>query len=597
MDGDAASRRDRIHAAPESESHPKPAGGFTRLDGVIATLALGLILAAAVVALNPGDQRAAAIVALAVTPEGGANEMAGLAASASLNQARRYLGEDAPVDDDALLAALTLRGAPDSALVEIEARAATATRAARIANAVAAAYLDRYDRRAARLREARAEAANRLAAAREAIAALSRPPRSSEVAAEHSALAQELADAITALHDLTARRDALTPAEAPPEQASDRLRQWMRDLLRGQELERRRIDRRIAETEARVADLRDRAAAARREMLEARRIESEYDRRRRTLEREAESAARRESEAREAMASMSPPRLLRAAAPEGVEARVAWAPALTVLGLGGAPLAALWLMLRARARRRLGSADALSTLIGGAPVAAIAFDTAQNQDLALRRIYEQAWAQPNSALSEQARYLTAALPPRQADGVAAARQSGHVALIASPRRRDGRTSFAVLLAHSAARMGYRVLIVEADLRRPRLRRLYPGETVSDLGVTLCGGDSARAMLQDPWERNLHVMFGGEIELNPADLLASSRFGALIEGLRRRFDLVLLDTPPMLETADARFVARTVDSAFLIARAGADRRRVAACAREISDAGARIIGGALVRRTG
>lgn len=140
---------------------------------------------------------------------------------------------------------------------------------------------------------------------------------------------------------------------------------------------------------------------------------------------------------------------------------------------------------------------------------------------------------------------------------------------------EGKSTTAANLAIALANGGSNVLLVEADLRRPRVAE-YLGLTAS-VGLTdvLTGrSDLAEAIV--PWKRDLlHVLPAGSIPPNPSELLASQHLADILAELSARYDIVILDAPPLLPVTDAAILAATADGAILVARYGQTSREQAA----------------------
>jgi polysaccharide biosynthesis transport protein len=145
----------------------------------------------------------------------------------------------------------------------------------------------------------------------------------------------------------------------------------------------------------------------------------------------------------------------------------------------------------------------------------------------------------------------------------------NIIVVTSPTRGDGKTTISVLLAEGLARLGRMVLLMDADLRRPAiLNMLWRGQ-----GPTRGGGLSDVLRGQVPmseaavpgWRQGLWVL-GTKEDPEAGDLLAR-RFAAVIAEARQRFDVVVVDTPPLLSTDDARTIARVADGVLLVIKAG------------------------------
>jgi len=129
---------------------------------------------------------------------------------------------------------------------------------------------------------------------------------------------------------------------------------------------------------------------------------------------------------------------------------------------------------------------------------------------------------------------------------------------------EGRSATACGLAILFAEAGQRVLIVDAELRRPRLAAFLGREGGAGLTTVLVGAASLDQVLQ-PWGSGLWLLSSGQQPPNPSELLGSQRMADLLDELRGRFDMVILDSPPLLPVTDGAVVAARTDGALLIVR--------------------------------
>jgi len=160
-------------------------------------------------------------------------------------------------------------------------------------------------------------------------------------------------------------------------------------------------------------------------------------------------------------------------------------------------------------------------------------------------------------------------------GFAAAERRVEVLLVTSALAGDGKTTVATNLALTLAREGKRVLLIDGDLRGGRIGGMLGPPARSGLGEALLRQitfDAAVAELDVGSERTLHVMPRGRaIMADPPALLASAAPRDLIAWARRRFNMVVIDTPPVNSLADAAMFSRHCDGVLLVARAGATGR--------------------------
>jgi capsular exopolysaccharide synthesis family protein len=135
---------------------------------------------------------------------------------------------------------------------------------------------------------------------------------------------------------------------------------------------------------------------------------------------------------------------------------------------------------------------------------------------------------------------------------------------------EGKTATTANLASALAHADNRVVVVSADLRKPRLHEFFQLENDVGLSDLLLGRARASDVVQQH-DANLFVIPGGTIPDRPAELLESEAMGNVVEALRGQFDFVLIDTPPVLGLADTLAIAPLVDAILLVAQAETSRR--------------------------
>jgi capsular exopolysaccharide synthesis family protein len=162
-----------------------------------------------------------------------------------------------------------------------------------------------------------------------------------------------------------------------------------------------------------------------------------------------------------------------------------------------------------------------------------------------------------------------------------------VLVFTSPSPAEGKTTVVSNLAIALAEVRQNVLIIDADLRKPRIHELFdvPNERgLSDLlqGPPSFNGtlDAAlRGMVQQTSIPGLHVLPSGPSSHAAANLLYSPNFGEVLKKFKREFDMVLVDTPPMLTMTDARVAGRCADAVIVVTRAGRTTREAALAAHQ------------------
>jgi capsular exopolysaccharide synthesis family protein len=166
----------------------------------------------------------------------------------------------------------------------------------------------------------------------------------------------------------------------------------------------------------------------------------------------------------------------------------------------------------------------------------------------------------HSAWAEGFRVLRTNVQYAEAEG------PGQVLVVAGMRKGDGASTVAAHLAASMADVQRRVALLECDLRYPGLAERLGLEPGAGLTTVLSGKVGVEAALRTT-ANGLNVLPCGPLPPNPAELLASPGMSILLEKLRREFDVVILDAPPVLPVADAASLAAQADGALFVARQG------------------------------
>jgi capsular exopolysaccharide synthesis family protein len=141
---------------------------------------------------------------------------------------------------------------------------------------------------------------------------------------------------------------------------------------------------------------------------------------------------------------------------------------------------------------------------------------------------------------------------------------GKTLVITSSAPGEGKTAIAVNLATVLAEAGETVLLIDGDLRRPRIAQYLGLESSVGLTTVLIGWASPGEVLQNSRVANLTVMPSGVIPPNPSELLASRAMKQLLDSAGRHFDYTIVDCAPLLPVTDAAILARQTDGALLVA---------------------------------
>ncbi|MCI0481933.1 MAG: CpsD/CapB family tyrosine-protein kinase, partial [Candidatus Dadabacteria bacterium] len=202
------------------------------------------------------------------------------------------------------------------------------------------------------------------------------------------------------------------------------------------------------------------------------------------------------------------------------------------------------------------------SFLGGVPLVS-------DQDIENGQIEKIAYTNPMSVISESFRVIRTSVlfasPDRRPKSI----------LVTSSQPLEGKTTCTSNLAISFTQSGYRVALIDADMRRPRLSKIYRnGGSPNGAGLStyLIGKYQLEDTVRETEIDNLHVIMSGPIPPNPAELLGSERMKELIHALQERYDIVLFDGPPILGFADSQLLARAVDGVLIVTSTGITQRK-------------------------
>jgi len=180
-------------------------------------------------------------------------------------------------------------------------------------------------------------------------------------------------------------------------------------------------------------------------------------------------------------------------------------------------------------------------------------------------------AEPHSPQAETFRMLRTNLQFLGVPAGGSADRGVQVVAVTSSLQAEGKSTVAANLAAALAETGARVLLVDADLRRPAVADLLRIEGAAGLTDVLIGRASVADVVQEWGSRGLRVLASGRIPPNPAELLGSPAMRSLLEELRSDHDYVIIDTAPLLPVADAAILSRSVDGTLVLANVTRVRR--------------------------
>jgi capsular exopolysaccharide synthesis family protein len=139
-------------------------------------------------------------------------------------------------------------------------------------------------------------------------------------------------------------------------------------------------------------------------------------------------------------------------------------------------------------------------------------------------------------------------------------------LVTSMSPGEGKSSICACLAATIAKTGKKTLLIDADMRRPVQHKNFNLENVSGLSAFLAGITTADMVQKGPVE-NLSIIASGPVPPNPSELLSSERMGKMIRELSKVYDMILIDSPPVLSVSDPLIISKNVQSVIVVTWAG------------------------------
>jgi capsular exopolysaccharide synthesis family protein len=200
----------------------------------------------------------------------------------------------------------------------------------------------------------------------------------------------------------------------------------------------------------------------------------------------------------------------------------------------------------------------------------------------------------NSAISEAYRSLRTSIQFSGVDG------TPRTILVTSSEPGEGKSTTAFKLALDLGALGAKVLLIDADLRKPSLHRYFATDHAIGLSNVLTNTGQTgetRDLFRPTKYENVTFMTSGVLPPNPADLLSSQRMALLLTACGKHFDVIIVDSPPVIGLADAPALARIVEGTLLVVASNYVTRKAARIAlKRLRSSGATILGAALTKHT-
>ena len=191
---------------------------------------------------------------------------------------------------------------------------------------------------------------------------------------------------------------------------------------------------------------------------------------------------------------------------------------------------------------------------------------------------------PKSPISESYRTLRTNIEFSSID------ETIQVIMCTSSGPSEGKSTTGTNIAVVSAQSEKKTLIIDADLRKPTMHHTFGLSNRQGLTNILSSQGTWKELIKETRIKNLYLLPAGPIPPNPSEILASKRMTALLDELRKEFDMIIIDTPPALAVTDAQIVASKVDGVILVVDSGNVKREAAMKMKSnIEHVGAKILG--------
>ncbi|PWW45214.1 MULTISPECIES: CpsD/CapB family tyrosine-protein kinase [Paenibacillus] len=166
-------------------------------------------------------------------------------------------------------------------------------------------------------------------------------------------------------------------------------------------------------------------------------------------------------------------------------------------------------------------------------------------------------------------------------------------MIASAVSGEGKTTTIGNLAVTYAQEGKKVLLMDTDLRKPSIHRMFNVPNHVGLTSVISNQYSVKEVLRETFIEGLHVLTSGAIPPNPSEMIGSRKMTLILEELKQQYDVILFDTPPVLSVTDALIISSLCDGVILVVNSGKVKKDVVKKAKaHLEHVNARILGAVL-----
>ena len=172
------------------------------------------------------------------------------------------------------------------------------------------------------------------------------------------------------------------------------------------------------------------------------------------------------------------------------------------------------------------------------------------------------FAEPKHVVSEQFRTVRTNI-----EFAGAALDKFQVIMFTSSAMSEGKSTVSANVAVTWAQAGKKVLLIDADLRRPTVHATFRTLNLDGVTTVLTGKTKPEEVVEETFVNNLSIISSGPIPPNPSELLNSKRMGDLLDWARKNFDIIVLDAPPVLAVSDVQVLVPKTDGVVVVANIG------------------------------
>ena len=173
-----------------------------------------------------------------------------------------------------------------------------------------------------------------------------------------------------------------------------------------------------------------------------------------------------------------------------------------------------------------------------------------------------AFAEPRHVVSEQFRTVRTNI-----EFAGAALDKCQVVMFTSSAMSEGKSTVSANVAVTWAQAGKKVLLIDADLRRPTVHATFRKLNLDGVTTVLTGKTKPDEVVEETFVNNLSIISSGPVPPNPSELLNSKRMGDLLDWARQNFDIIVLDAPPVLAVSDVQVLVPKTDGVIVVANIG------------------------------